>query len=143
MTEATETTERHHTAYIAGAKFRPQAEQIHLAGIKDGAELSLNPEPTNKYDPHAVQVTHEGHHVGYVPRDLSAEVSKLFAAGRITRVVKGEDVSFKLAFSMMPDAPPLVINYTGKLKGDELQLTSVMDMGQGPVETKLVAKRAK
>jgi hypothetical protein len=58
-------------------------------------------------------------------------------------VVKGEEVSFKLAFAMMPDAPPIVISYTGKLKGDELALTSTMDMGQGPQETKLVAKRAK
>ncbi len=58
-------------------------------------------------------------------------------------LVKGEDVSFKLSVAMMPDAPPLVINYKGKLKGDELTLTSVMDMGQGPQETKLVAKRAK
>ena len=58
-------------------------------------------------------------------------------------VVKGEDVSFKQSVSMMPDAPAMVIAYKGKLKGDELALTSVLDMGQGPQETKLVAKRAK
>jgi hypothetical protein len=58
-------------------------------------------------------------------------------------VVKGEDVSFKLSFTMMPDTPALLIDYKGKLKGDELALTSTMDMGQGPVETKVVAKRAK
>lgn len=58
-------------------------------------------------------------------------------------VVKGEDVSFKLSFSMMPDAPPMVIQYKGKLKGDELALVSVADMGQGPQEQQLVARRAK
>lgn len=58
-------------------------------------------------------------------------------------VVKGEDVSFKLEVSMMEGMPPLVITYKGKLKGDELSLVSVMDMGQGPQETPLVAKRAK
>jgi hypothetical protein len=58
-------------------------------------------------------------------------------------VVKGEDVSFKYAVSMMPDAPPLVITYTGKLKGDELNLVSVLDMGQGPQETPVAARRAK
>jgi hypothetical protein len=58
-------------------------------------------------------------------------------------VVKGEDVSFKLSVSMAPDMPALVITYKGKLKGDELSLTSVMDMGQGPQETQLVARRAK
>jgi hypothetical protein len=58
-------------------------------------------------------------------------------------VVKGEDVSFKLSFTMMEGMPPLVITYKGKLKGDELNLTSTLDMGQGPQEDKLVAKRAK
>lgn len=58
-------------------------------------------------------------------------------------VIKGDDVSFKLSIAMMEGAPPLVITYTGKLKGDELNLNSVLDMGQGPMETPLVAKRAK
>lgn len=58
-------------------------------------------------------------------------------------VIKGEDVSFKYAVSMMPDAPPLVIEYKGKLMGDQLNLVSVLDMGQGPQETPLAATRAK
>ena len=58
-------------------------------------------------------------------------------------VVKGDDVSFKLSVAMAPDQPAIVISYKGKLKGDELTLTSVIDMGQGPQETQLVAKRAK
>jgi hypothetical protein len=58
-------------------------------------------------------------------------------------VVKGEDVSFNWSVSMMPDTPPLVIHYKGKLKGDELTLVSIADMGQGPQETPVVAKRAK
>ena len=58
-------------------------------------------------------------------------------------VIKGDNVSFKLSIAMMEGAPPLVITYTGKLKGDELNLNSVLDMGQGPMETPLVAKRAK
>jgi len=58
-------------------------------------------------------------------------------------VVKGDDISFKLQVAMMEGAPPMVISYKGKLKGDELTLTSSMDMGQGPQEAKVVAKRAK
>jgi hypothetical protein len=57
--------------------------------------------------------------------------------------IKGEDISFKLSLSFMEGAPPLVIAYTGKLKGDELPMKSVLDMGQGPTETELVARRAK
>jgi hypothetical protein len=56
-------------------------------------------------------------------------------------VIKGENLSFKLSLTMMEGAPPLVINYTGTLKGDDLTLKSVMDMGQGPVETVVAAKR--
>ncbi len=58
-------------------------------------------------------------------------------------VVKGEDITFKLSFAMAPDQPAILISYKGKLKGDELTLTSVIDMGQGPLETQLVAKRAR
>lgn len=56
--------------------------------------------------------------------------------------IKGEDVSFTIAVSMMEGAPPLVIKYSGKVKGDELNLTSLFDMGQGPVESPVAAKRA-
>ncbi len=58
-------------------------------------------------------------------------------------VVKGDDITFKLSFAMAPDQPAIIISYKGKLKGDELTLTSVIDMGQGPQETQLVAHRAK
>jgi hypothetical protein len=57
--------------------------------------------------------------------------------------VKGEDVAFKLEIMFMEGAPPMVINYAGKLKGDEITFKSVFDMGQGPTESTFVAKRAK
>lgn len=57
--------------------------------------------------------------------------------------IKGEDVAFKFELAMMPDAPPLVIDYKGKVKGDDLNLVSVLDFGQGPTETPVTAKRAK
>ena len=58
-------------------------------------------------------------------------------------VVKGNDVSFKLSLAIAPGAPPLVITYKGAVKGDQLNLLSTLDMGQGPMETPLVATRAK
>jgi len=58
-------------------------------------------------------------------------------------VVKGSDVSFKLSLVLAEGAPPLVIAYKGTLKGDQVDLLSTMDMGQGPVEAPLVLKRAK
>lgn len=58
-------------------------------------------------------------------------------------VVKGEHVTFKMSVMMMEGQPPLLISYVGKLKGDKLDLTSTLDAGQGPQESKLVAKRSK
>ncbi len=58
-------------------------------------------------------------------------------------LVRGEEVSFKFSLAMMPDAPPLVIDYKGKLKGDELDLVSTLDFGQGPMESPVAARRAK
>jgi hypothetical protein len=56
-------------------------------------------------------------------------------------VIKGENLSFKLSLSLLVGAPPLLINYTGTLKGDVLTLKSVLDMGQGPMETVVAATR--
>lgn len=85
--------------------------------------------------------------------DLKAEGEKLTGAMSMAMMpaptpisegtVKGEDVSFKLSLNFMEGAPPLVISYTGKLKGDELSMKSVLDMGQGPTESVFVAKRTK
>ncbi len=58
-------------------------------------------------------------------------------------VVKGNDITFKLSIQIGPDMPALVINYKGSVKGDDLTLDSVMDMGQGPMESRMMAKRAK
>ena len=58
-------------------------------------------------------------------------------------VIKGSDVAFKLSLALAPDAPPLVITYKGTLKGDEMNLLSTLDMGQGPMESPVVLKRAK
>ncbi len=57
--------------------------------------------------------------------------------------VKGEDITFKLAFDMGQGGPPLDISYAGKLKGDELSIKSTFSMGEGapPNVTEFVAKR--
>ncbi len=76
-----------HEAFIAGVKFRPGAEG-RLQSLADGALLTLDPEPDNQYDPDAVRVLHEGFHLGYVPRELSAEVATLIKHRRIGPCVK-------------------------------------------------------
>ena len=75
------------TTYIAAAKFRKGALD-YLAGLGENAEYDLVPEPDNQYDPHAVRVMHNGTHVGYVPRDLSEEVTALIREDRIVKAVR-------------------------------------------------------
>jgi hypothetical protein len=75
--------------FIAGVQFRPKGD-IAIAGakLKEGDILTLAPEPTNKFDPNAVQIftnyktaadetTTDNHFIGYVPKKYSSEVSAL------------------------------------------------------------------
>ena len=73
--------------FIAGVQFRPRAE-INAAAdqMKVGDKLALTPEPSNKFDPNAVQISKsitsaEGItdfiFLGYVPKKFSSEVSAL------------------------------------------------------------------
>ena len=58
---------------IAGIEYRDNIDEY--LGESVGV---LEAEPTNPYDPNAIKIlTHDGHHVGYVPKDMTAEVRKL------------------------------------------------------------------
>lgn len=71
--------------FIAGVQFRPQLEIKKAAEImKERDYLLLKPEPTNKFDPNAVQIILKGEigkrepiFLGYVPKKYSSEVSAL------------------------------------------------------------------
>lgn len=80
--------------YIAGVKFRPMAEVMKAVNSMEvGDILTLKPEPTNKFDPNAVQIhaeweetKHESPYhfdifLGYIPKKFSAEVSGLLEIG--------------------------------------------------------------
>ena len=75
--------------FIAGVQFRPIAEIGRaMKEITIGDILPLSPEPTNKYDPNAVQILFEHADgpvdvtfLGYVPKKFSAEVAGLMEAG--------------------------------------------------------------
>lgn len=72
---------------------------------------------------------------------LSAEMLPTTAISEGT--IKGNAVAFKLNLVFAEGMPAMVIDYKGTLKGDTLELLSVLDMGQGPTETALVATRVK
>lgn len=77
----------HHETYIAGVKFRPNAEAALAAAAPD-CEFTLAPEPTNQHDPNAVKVLLGEEHVGFVPRDVAPEIGALIRADRIVRVIR-------------------------------------------------------
>lgn len=55
---------------IAGIEYRDNIDEY--LGESVGV---LEAEPTNPYDPNAIKIlAHDGHHVGYVPKDMTNEV---------------------------------------------------------------------
>jgi hypothetical protein len=64
---------------VAGARFHDEALQSDSAA--PGRPLVLRPEPENEHDPNAIAVdTEDGAHLGYVPRELAAEVGPGWSA---------------------------------------------------------------
>lgn len=68
--------------FVAGVQFHNLHKCLDALHQKFNSEeqevaLTLEPEPTNKYDPNAVKITFDGTMIGYVPKRFSAEVSAL------------------------------------------------------------------
>lgn len=69
---------------LAGVSFR--LEQFQRADVKSDDVLSLKPEPTNKFDKHAIQVLKGEEQIGYIPKEFSEGVSELIEDGKIHSV---------------------------------------------------------
>ena len=62
---------------VRGTYYRDKDAQVAAWKLKTGDEILLIKEPTNQYDPYAVKVcTKSGFHIGYVPSELSEEVTE-------------------------------------------------------------------
>jgi hypothetical protein len=77
-----------HSFFIAGVQFRPLEAKEAIKTLKPSTNLMLMPEPTNKFDPNAVQIIcnekEEGDKdifLGYVPKKFSAEISAALEVG--------------------------------------------------------------
>lgn len=66
------------TTRVAGFNHHPGASAT-LALVHSGEVITLAPEPTNRFDPHAVRVIGRGRMLGYVPKDISKRVAALIA----------------------------------------------------------------
>ncbi len=74
---------------VAGASYR--ADALQDDGFAPGRRLALVPEPDNEHDPNAVAIWNEERtlQVGYVPRDVAAEVTGDEQAVSLWRVEGG------------------------------------------------------
>jgi HIRAN domain-containing protein len=66
-------------ASVAGAA-RHHAEALERPAL--GAPLTLRRDPGNEHDPNAIQVLAGGEQIGWVPRELAAELAGELDAGR-------------------------------------------------------------
>lgn len=60
---------------LVGMEHRSPAEQAVFASLPHGEPLTLVREPTNRYDPKAVQVWARGQHVGYLKGSQNRDIS--------------------------------------------------------------------
>jgi hypothetical protein len=71
-----------HVAGVAGAG-RHHAEALQSEGAAPGRPLTLRRDPGNPHDANAVAVeTEDGEQLGFVPRELAAELAPQLDAGR-------------------------------------------------------------
>jgi hypothetical protein len=69
-----------HVAGVAGARF--QAATLESEAAAPGRPLELRRDPDNEHDPNAIAVLAGGAQVGWVPRELAAELAPELDAGR-------------------------------------------------------------
>jgi HIRAN domain len=82
---------------IVGMQFRPDGTEAMVRALPDGAEVTLVREPTNGFDPNAVQVWVDDKHVGYIPKRENQTLAKTMdekgkfaeVTGKFTRLGDG------------------------------------------------------
>ena len=65
---------------LAGARFRAGA--LERDALAPGSPLALRREPDNPHDPNAIAVDAGGEHVGFVPREVAADLAAELDVGR-------------------------------------------------------------
>lgn len=90
--ESEELELRNHYIIVKGIEYRKEQARTALEAANVGDPVELVKEPDNEFDKYAVKVCYNGVHVGYIPRDLSREVSNNFE--RIQKAVIRSAISF-------------------------------------------------
>lgn len=69
-------------AQMVGANFRPAKAREIVKNLFIGeTDLTLEPEPDNPYDDHAVKVMYQGEHIGYIERSNNSALHEALVDG--------------------------------------------------------------
>ena len=72
---------RVHFAHFPVAGFSYYEGVLAFDALKIGGLVQLKPDPGNHYDKYAVEIYHEDHKLGFIPRGENRAISKLLQAG--------------------------------------------------------------
>jgi hypothetical protein len=89
---------------IAGMSHRDNIDD-YLGEFKG----TLEPETTNEYDPNAIKVlAPDGHHVGYVPKDMTSEIrdNATLPCQCFCYIGENDGVYFSDCYILIPDVSP-------------------------------------
>jgi hypothetical protein len=78
-------------AALVGVGFRPKGTKEIVANLTLGEALDLEREPENAFDPNAIKVFEcNGHHIGYIQRDVAEVLAQAMDSGHVPRVALRE-----------------------------------------------------
>lgn len=82
-----------HEFFIAGVRFHKLNTVID--DIAEGDDLTLVPEPSNKFDPNAIKIEYrlraaDNAMLGYVPKRISSEVAAMIEIGKEVKCILTE-----------------------------------------------------
>lgn len=72
---------REHFAHFHIARFCYYEGALAFNNLKIGEEVLLKAEPDNHHDKYAVEIYHNEHKLGYVPRRENKSISKILTSG--------------------------------------------------------------
>ena len=80
------------SSYTVGGYYRKKS--VRRANIESYAELELLREPNNAYDENAIAVLCDRIQIGYLPRDVSAQLAATMDAGGDIRAIVNQRTSY-------------------------------------------------
>lgn len=134
---------RHYPSWIAGLAYTaPDGTDrgAYCASLREGTRLETIPEPTNRFDPKAVALHHNGHHVGYVPERHHWVARAL---------IEGDGIECKVADITLDDAGRAarvglqigIASHGSDIDGLEINRGSEFEIGIAAVASEHVARQ--